>query len=432
MTTATQIFACRRWGRSTTLPQLLIKSARSFRLGNGQQFLCPKCVSRDATIYRLVNFTLYAVIAIGFLFMPSTRAGNSPDPLEVFRFIADMVLLEPLMVVAHEAAHAMVGRLVGLRVFGVQLGTGPALAKFWLRDFFVTVHLVPAGGFCFAGMKAERRGRWRIILMVAAGPMVHVLTIGLVVACLRSRLPASFDEVVRGGWVWALVAINALLLLANLLPQDVQRDGQKFANDGKCLLQLARSKSSLNTWLFARYAMEINECLEKGRVVEARQWLDQFLGSGPPTLMRSVIELNVLGAEGKWSEAQEKSIAWQENFSNPLERAALSAWAAVAIGYAGGDLAQSESQCNVAMGILPWDPATQVVQAFVSLAVGRVEEAEKLLKQSGQQNNWAAKAAAAHLWAEICRRNGNARLERKWEARARSLDPLGSFRLPIT
>ncbi len=76
--------------------------------------------------------------------------------LNLSLFLAGLVLVIP----AHEAGHALVGRLVGWRVVGVTLGHGPLLFERVLAGIRLRVHSWPWGGFTLSAPRAGSRPRF--------------------------------------------------------------------------------------------------------------------------------------------------------------------------------------------------------------------------------------------------------------------------------
>jgi len=425
MAVATQAAVCTRCGRSTAAPQLLEALPWSFQAKDKTLLACPRCIARAEATHYLAMRCLCAVVLIAFVSISTINYqsfSESPGPFFVFALL--LWLFEPLMILLHESAHAMAGKLVRLRVFGICLGSGPLLCKIWLGDFSIMLHLAPTRGSCVMAPVTGRGERWRFSVATAAGPLVHIVLIALVWMTIGVSLKAFFSS----AWIPALFLVNLRMALNSLVPID--RDGQILTNDGRLLLQPVWSELNIDSMLIWRYAWEIDMCLETGRIIEARNWLQQAGTLGNGSIAMKFAEFNVLGAECKWADVRTKSMEWHSSCDDPSQRAVLSAWSAMATIHVGGSLDEADALCNQSMSMIPWDPAVETVRAFVSLAQGRDAQAEDFLKQAGTPPNWAAKTAAAHIWAELYRRKGNIKRQRKWESRALSLDPAGAFRVP--
>jgi hypothetical protein len=246
----------------------------------------------------------------------------------------------------------------------------------------------------------------------------------------RRGIFATWNEFQRACWQ-SLFIVNAMALIRNAFPRSfwTMHDG-KISNDGKRLLRLFQSKSDIKNRVASGYLWEIEACLETGRVNEARRWLTEAQRVGYKSVNFRYTELLILGLERNWKQVCANAKDWMSTTHQPLEREGWAAWAAISTIYTGGDLAEAEAFCKVAMSLTPWDPAAQCVRALVSLVQGNLTEAEHFLTRARtSRSEWTAQAAGAHIWAVLYRCKGDIAKQRKWEARARVLDPLGAFAL---
>lgn len=355
---------------------------------------------------------------------------STADGFNWFVGFALAIATEPLLILAHEMAHALAGLAVGMRVFGMTLGTGPRLARSHVGAWTLEIHLIPSGGSCRAALRKTRFGRMRIMSMVAAGPAVH-LVISLAIAWALTGMSMSVGTSTAAGFLWGILLLNVAMLLFNLWPHAIRRGNQTLNSDGKQLRELWRSNDATRNWLFANYVLETSACLERGSVARARVWLEHARSVNASNVAFTMNEVAVVGAEGNWPGASELALARLANESDPLARASLAAWASVSCVYAKGDLNSAESLCDESMSIVPWEGEVQAVRAVVLLAQGRNDKAEGWLRQARtSQCGWAAKAAGAHAWAELYRRKGDGPMQAVWHRRARALDPAEIFAWP--
>jgi tetratricopeptide (TPR) repeat protein len=388
-------------------------------------------VAEGRTRRQLLCFTAYAIAAIGLQFAHLSEGRFQDGQALWLRLFAEAIFLSPLMMVLHEFAHAGVGRLVGLRVYSIRFGSGPVVARMWMGDCELMFNLVPFGGCCVVRPQRRETARWRLVAMVSAGPLTNALVVCLAVACVWvGDRPIVTSETLRE-WLEAMILLNAYSFATNLLPRVWVRDGIEHRSDGRHLVDLIRRKSNLLDSLAGFYRYQIDLCLRKDRLAEARAVLQQWLAGSTRDSFMSVLELNLLGAEGRWAEARRCALEWQKLFSGPLDRTALSTWAAVATIYSGGDPAEAKKLCDESVEIEPWERAGQVAQALVCMANCQDSDAKALLGRAGNDLPWAARLAASHLWAEFYRRHGNLRRARRWQTRAARWDPHNAFRPPF-
>jgi Zn-dependent protease/Tfp pilus assembly protein PilF len=130
-------------------------------------------------------------------------------------------------VVLHEIGHAAVAHLVKFQPFAITVGSGPALL---IRNAFGLtwrIGVIPGGGMAMFSTPASlRRIKWRLLLTLAAGPLVTgaLLLTGLYL------IPYDWDALKAGTDTWirpgaAMVIINGVLLITTALPTSTNRPG---------------------------------------------------------------------------------------------------------------------------------------------------------------------------------------------------------------
>ena len=424
--------ACAECGRTTIAPELLhnLPGSRSHP-GAKNQLFCPRCTAHRQ--YRnLVGFyaiIVPVIITLVLLALLSTGTTDIARALRIFLIPFALLLLSAklVMLVCHETAHALVGWAVGLRVFGVSLGSGPRIVHFCFRRFFLDLHWLPAGGACWTDRPSSTTPlRWA--LMVAAGPFVHLLGIVIPVLMNRSVDPARWHEM---PFSMAFFWINAYMLVVNFVPRTGQRGASRIPTDGRRLCNILLRRKESSQLPSSAFVMDIRLCLETARFTEAARLLEQARPTASADANFQITELGVLGVHGKWNEVRAKADQCRAVATTPDVRAAFATWAAVARVYDHADLSEAETLVNEAASVMPWSPAVQTAQATVLLARGRDNEARAALESAGSvDDGWAANAARARAWEELWRRQDNPPRLRRWHARASALDPTGIFRIP--
>ena len=125
-----------------------------------------------------------------------------------------VVLLLPAAVVLtslHEAAHAVVGRLVGWRVFGVTIGQGRRHATVRVGSVRVELRGVLVGGVTIARPTGRRAPD---VAMLVAGVTLEAIVIVLALAWSPESAWAQSAR-------WALVFVACIDIAANLWPRRV-------------------------------------------------------------------------------------------------------------------------------------------------------------------------------------------------------------------
>jgi hypothetical protein len=214
------------------------------------------------------------------------------------------------------------------------------------------------------------------------------------------------------GWRWADFGFIGATLMAGLIGLGLA--GHKGMSGWRLLVLFSMWSGSIFGALFL--------CVWKS--VLRRQIREQGC----------VWKLAALADQGRWEEV------WAEGHAflfegGVLESVAVGGWVAVADVWMGGkqNLAEAEELSRIAL--TPRRPGAssrlndgpaKAVRACVLLAHGKTEEAEQMLKEAGRLSGPAEKAAA-WMWAEICRRKGDAQGEARWPEEARRLDPAGAY-----
>lgn len=218
---------CQRCGCVSTLPKLFPKI--------WGKLLCPACAAKRAlrtnqVIYGVALFLI--LFNIFGLWLLTGRPGQTGLDLLL------MLFFSLLLLVLHELSHAAMAWLLGGRIFGIHLGVGKLLLQRWLGNFYLGVSLLPASGLCFAGFPPISWPRLRYGLMVAAGPLFHLLLLLLLLP--RTR---AFLGLPGPGWLIMIFILNAFMLALNLWPfLKVHTAVGVAGSDGSQLWRLLRGK----------------------------------------------------------------------------------------------------------------------------------------------------------------------------------------------
>jgi membrane-associated protease RseP (regulator of RpoE activity) len=137
-----------------------------------------------------------------------------------------------LALLVHELGHALVARLLGVRVWSISLGRGPVLWKGRIGHSFIRVALLPVHGevrlfdgdaeslgyeeAATGGSRFEWRSgqSWRAPLITLAGTLANLLAAKAVIAFWAAG-PRPHPTVLM--WTTAVFLVNAFMLL-NLMP----------------------------------------------------------------------------------------------------------------------------------------------------------------------------------------------------------------------
>jgi len=215
---------CGRCGCTSTLPQL-------FRKSWGNRY-CPACAIKIEL--RNVKI-LFGVLGI-LLVLDLINDGATYGWLSWEAWSLPIgILIVALTLALHELSHALAAKLLGGRVFGIQLGLGRQIFKHWFDDFYLSISPFPVSGLCFAGFPTHEKLRLRYAIYVSAGLFFHAVTLWIAIPLLMrtgNRFP-FLDEI---------IILNGLMLFFNLLPRTVTTAAGQSGTDGMLLWRLLTSK----------------------------------------------------------------------------------------------------------------------------------------------------------------------------------------------
>lgn len=180
----------------------------------------------------------------------------------------DWTLLIPAayagLIVAHELAHAVVGRLVGLRIHAIRIGDGRVILRLRLGRTRVGVGslFLFAGGHCIVTYPGKP-ARWRDALCSGAPLVMHAALVPLSIAW---------------GWPGIAIAINILFLLANAYPTT---SSEGVRSDGGDLVALLRNEDDHGGWKYCHLYYPIHFALRDGRSQEAFTAAERALAHYP-------------------------------------------------------------------------------------------------------------------------------------------------------
>ncbi|WNJ89893.1 site-2 protease family protein [Bosea sp. 685] len=144
----------------------------------------------------------------------------------LFLFVVALPVSAWISLALHESAHAMIGRLMGMQIAEIRLGTGPEIFRSRLRGAEIRIGLVPLGGYVRIFPPLFYR-RSAMASFYAAGPAMDLawfLALIALYAALRGSPIAS-------AVVLLALIYQAVMLLRNLVPHVVHLYGERIPND---------------------------------------------------------------------------------------------------------------------------------------------------------------------------------------------------------
>jgi len=187
-------------------------------------------------------FMAGALLAISGLEEPGRTIGYS------LLLIGALNLSHVVTTIAHELGHAVAARLVGMKVVGVVVGSGPILAaRQWQGIRFEIRRYLLAGGRTAAYTQTESFAKWRHVVFMLGGAGANVLLLALamgMLALVATRLgflnPLVFTAALC---LVALLAISQILAIIMALLPYKRRDGHAMrTSDGRHVVDLLFAK----------------------------------------------------------------------------------------------------------------------------------------------------------------------------------------------
>jgi hypothetical protein len=293
-------------------------------------------------------------------------------------------LLYPFVVVAHELGHALTAWVLGLEVGAIGIGYGRTLWRFEVASTPVRLHAWPLSGRVYLGARTLRLLRTRLWIATLMGPMTNAL---LIVATIHWWDPL---ERYFGPPIPALcLAINFMVVVANLIPHYAHDLGQTQRSDGLALIQIPRTPASkLSAYLFSAPLMRSLSRFEAGDFEGAKRCLTRALERVPGNSWLTVMHSACCSYVGKYAEARMSIAPVVERISSEDSyiRAAATNNLAFALlmenpdaGEESGSLRQADRLSVKSFAMYPCVLAYRSTRALVLSALGRSDEALRLL-----------------------------------------------------
>ena len=312
------------------------------------------------------------------------------------------LLFLPIIVVVHEAGHAVASLLLGQRIFEIRIGAGPAL-RLNVGRTHVLIGLLPLGGHVASGSASARGFRWKRLVIIAAGPAMNSVMFGIVALMdLPSSLLRDF------------AVVNAFVLINNLLPFSQRTPLGPQANDGLALVRtFFDPETVLEEQRAGIAAAEAQHLVERGDRDIAREMVREALAIHP----HSQVLRNWLGHDlvlfGQLAEAREVFASLVEDDRDregqvPRGRTTASvaihlnnlAWADLML--AAPDLvAEANTASATAIEFLPGPSAIWGTRAFALIATNHFVEGialgQKAFKKERDPKNRAQQACVVAI-----------------------------------
>jgi len=352
---------------------------------DGSARLCQRCLVQRRVHASVIELVVSVVcIVVGLVAAAAGGVGDIAGALLVVGSIAPLLYAQ---VAPHEAGHAIVARVMGIRVLDVIVGIGPALASFSVGSTRVTIQALPASGRTMLAGVSTSWYRLRLWLAVAGGPAVSV---GIIVLAYYwdpgTTGPASVARtMVMGSAAW--------ILISNLVPMELHGIEGVSHSDGWQLTRIpVLSKPAIEARVVTSRA---NIALHDARrhhsppalSEQDRVRLDQASGQGDP--QARLVRCHLLLADRDWDAAADaaRDLLADTDASAPGRAHLLNivAWCHVVNRPVQAD--DEADRCSRQAFLLePDDAAIAGTRGSVLIEIGEPEKGIELLRQSLRTN----------------------------------------------
>lgn len=195
---------------------------------------CPNCHARRQRRFNTVMLAMAPLLGMAGIILKLVNPESFLGNLFINLFLFELFLA--ITILPHELGHALAGRLCGLDVRGIVVGSGPNIFVTRIFGIPTEVKLLPIAGFALAQPTQLTWLRTRWFLFVAAGPMANALAI--LAAHFAGGMPIwpeTFTSASPGG---LFVFANWTHLVVNLVPFLAHTNYGRVPNDGLALMQL--------------------------------------------------------------------------------------------------------------------------------------------------------------------------------------------------
>ena len=370
----------------------------------------------------VISLSLVAFAFASALLLP---AGDTRD----FARLAGWTVVAALgSVFLHELGHAVVGRLVGLRILTISFGSGPVMKRLRAFDADIELRSLPTCGFVRTGPPTGAHPRLQGFLCTAGGPAVNALLLLLAWCSLDSFAARTVQE----ASVWhAVFAINAASLVFNLVPfsfgeTDAAGVSTSQPNDGLLmLLQLFQPRESLRRWYQVGMVEEVDQMIAAGALADAAKHVDRLDARFPYEPAVVVTAARVAAAGGDRDGAIERLRALVGRYDLPgqarlLGRAALAEL--LLDSDSRRDLIEAGRLTEAALHVDPTSIRLRVLRGRALLATGWVEQAREVLTGALKiEERESDHATIVQLLAEVEQQAGDDEAAERYRDLARRL-----------
>lgn len=355
---------CNRCGCTSNLPQL-------FRKSWGNRY-CPACAIKIEIRNIKIFFGILGVLLV--LDLLNDGAIYGWFSWEAWSLAIGFLIITSSLIL-HELSHALAAKLLGGRVFGIQLGIGRQMFNRWFDDFYLSVSLFPVSGLCFAGFPTYEKLRLRYGIYISAGLFFHAATLWITIPLLMrtgNRFP----------FLDSIIILNGLLLFFNLLPRTITTAAGPSGTDGMLLWRLFTGKLTANELKRNYYRLATFFAYQQEKIERVNEYIRAGLLLDPTDdILENFRVFLLLKEENKLEEAYTvwKNIVESETIESVhvLQQALFFnnyAWATLMHQPTPDSLQIAREYAEKAYRMAPWIPSLKGTLAAVFVEQGEYEK----------------------------------------------------------
>ena len=156
----------------------------------------------------------------------------------ILLIFAVVIAAQPMLVI-HEFGHLIMARLMGMRIFEFNIGSGRILWERKIRGIHFTLRCVPLSGHV-NHLVSDATTRFSLFAFIAGGPLANLLAAGVIYLWSNANLADYFTEPSLAA---VLILANLWIAIESLLPiPDRSATSIARGTDGWQLWRIARGK----------------------------------------------------------------------------------------------------------------------------------------------------------------------------------------------
>ncbi|HVE58150.1 MAG TPA: tetratricopeptide repeat protein [Pyrinomonadaceae bacterium] len=226
-----------------------------------------------------------------------------------------------VVLIIHEFGHAIVAKIVGLKIFALIIGYGKKLTGFEIFGIPVEINLKPFNGLTYAFPTSTSWVKTRMWFYNLGGLLTHIIFISVFIIFNEQDFGSFFTSLVKRPAIFETFFLaNLFLLVINAFPYKFQMPQGAYFSDGYKLFQIPFQKiEEIVALEKVHERLEAWNALRKGNHEKAFALYEKLLAENPDDM---VLKHDLAIAKlkfGNYEEAREFLICTltAKEFENP-------------------------------------------------------------------------------------------------------------------